>query len=116
VLALVLFGAKRLPQVGKAAGEAIREFKSAFSGANNGGANNGGANNGGANNGGANNGGANNGGANNGGANNSGGVIAGSGSAGGQTTAPAADEARLDAVEAGAEGAPRETAHTPPAL
>lgn len=31
-LALVLFGAKRLPQVGKAAGEAIREFKSAFSG------------------------------------------------------------------------------------
>ena len=33
VLALVLFGAKRLPQVGKAAGEAIREFKSAFSGA-----------------------------------------------------------------------------------
>ncbi|GMO13492.1 MAG: hypothetical protein Ta2A_24290 [Treponemataceae bacterium] len=32
VLALVLFGAKRLPQVGKAAGEAIREFKSAFNG------------------------------------------------------------------------------------
>lgn len=32
VLALVLFGAKRLPQVGRAAGEAIREFKSAFSG------------------------------------------------------------------------------------
>jgi sec-independent protein translocase protein TatA len=32
VLALVLFGAKRLPQVGKAAGEAIREFKSAFDG------------------------------------------------------------------------------------
>lgn len=31
VLALVLFGAKRLPQVGRAAGEAIREFKSAFS-------------------------------------------------------------------------------------
>jgi TatA/E family protein of Tat protein translocase len=70
VLALVLFGAKRLPQVGKAAGEAIREFKSAFSGANNGGANN------------------------------SGGVIAGSGSAGGQTIAPAADEARLDDASA----------------
>ena len=32
VLALVLFGAKRLPQVGKAAGEAIREFKAAFYG------------------------------------------------------------------------------------
>ena len=32
VLALVLFGAKRLPQVGRAAGEAIREFKAAFSG------------------------------------------------------------------------------------
>jgi sec-independent protein translocase protein TatA len=32
VLALVLFGAKRLPQVGRAAGEAIREFKSAFYG------------------------------------------------------------------------------------
>jgi sec-independent protein translocase protein TatA len=32
ILALVLFGAKRLPQVGRAAGEAIREFKSAFSG------------------------------------------------------------------------------------
>ncbi|MDR2444887.1 MAG: twin-arginine translocase TatA/TatE family subunit [Spirochaetaceae bacterium] len=32
VLALVLFGAKRLPQVGKAAGEAIREFKSALNG------------------------------------------------------------------------------------
>jgi sec-independent protein translocase protein TatA len=32
VLALVLFGAKRLPQVGRAAGEAIREFKSAFNG------------------------------------------------------------------------------------
>ncbi|GHU51300.1 hypothetical protein FACS1894200_11350 [Spirochaetia bacterium] len=32
VLALVLFGAKRLPQVGRAAGEAIREFRSAFSG------------------------------------------------------------------------------------
>ncbi|MDR0451847.1 MAG: twin-arginine translocase TatA/TatE family subunit [Treponema sp.] len=30
LLALVLFGAKRLPQVGRAAGEAIREFKSAF--------------------------------------------------------------------------------------
>jgi sec-independent protein translocase protein TatA len=33
VLALVLFGAKRLPQVGKAAGEALREFKSALNGA-----------------------------------------------------------------------------------
>jgi sec-independent protein translocase protein TatA len=32
ILALVLFGAKRLPQVGRAAGEAIREFKAAFSG------------------------------------------------------------------------------------
>ena len=32
LLALVLFGAKRLPQVGRAAGEAIREFKSAFYG------------------------------------------------------------------------------------
>ena len=32
VLALLLFGAKRLPQVGRAAGEAIREFKSAFNG------------------------------------------------------------------------------------
>jgi sec-independent protein translocase protein TatA len=30
VLALVLFGAKRLPEVGRAAGEAIREFKSAM--------------------------------------------------------------------------------------
>jgi sec-independent protein translocase protein TatA len=30
VLALVLFGAKRLPEVGKAAGSAIREFKSAL--------------------------------------------------------------------------------------
>jgi sec-independent protein translocase protein TatA len=33
VLALVLFGAKRLPEVGKAAGSAIREFKSALNGA-----------------------------------------------------------------------------------
>lgn len=33
VLALVLFGAKRLPEVGRAAGDAIREFKSALSGA-----------------------------------------------------------------------------------
>jgi sec-independent protein translocase protein TatA len=33
VLALVLFGAKRLPQVGRAAGEAIREFRSAFNSA-----------------------------------------------------------------------------------
>ena len=32
VLALVLFGAKRLPEVGRAAGSAIREFKSALSG------------------------------------------------------------------------------------
>ncbi|MDR1579129.1 MAG: twin-arginine translocase TatA/TatE family subunit [Synergistaceae bacterium] len=32
VLALVLFGAKRLPEVGKAAGYAIREFKSALNG------------------------------------------------------------------------------------
>ena len=30
VLALVLFGAKRLPEVGRAAGNAIREFKSAI--------------------------------------------------------------------------------------
>jgi sec-independent protein translocase protein TatA len=33
VLALVLFGAKRLPEVGRAAGDAIREFKSALNGA-----------------------------------------------------------------------------------
>ena len=32
VLALVLFGAKRLPDVGRAAGDAIREFKSALYG------------------------------------------------------------------------------------
>ena len=32
VLALVLFGAKRLPEVGRAAGSAIREFKSAMYG------------------------------------------------------------------------------------
>ena len=32
VLALVLFGPKRLPEVGRAAGNAIREFKSALSG------------------------------------------------------------------------------------
>jgi sec-independent protein translocase protein TatA len=32
VLALVLFGAKRLPEIGKAAGSAIREFKSAIYG------------------------------------------------------------------------------------
>ena len=32
VLALVLFGPKRLPEVGRAAGNAIREFKSAISG------------------------------------------------------------------------------------
>ena len=30
VLDLVLFGAKRLPEVGRAAGSAIREFKSAL--------------------------------------------------------------------------------------
>jgi sec-independent protein translocase protein TatA len=30
ILALVLFGAKRLPEVGRAAGDAIREFKSAM--------------------------------------------------------------------------------------
>jgi sec-independent protein translocase protein TatA len=33
VLALVLFGARRLPEVGRAAGDAIREFKSALNGA-----------------------------------------------------------------------------------
>ena len=33
VLALVLFGPKRLPEVGRAAGNAIREFKSAMNGA-----------------------------------------------------------------------------------
>ena len=32
VLALVLFGAKRLPEVGRAAGNAIREFKAALNG------------------------------------------------------------------------------------
>ena len=32
VLALVLFGAKRLPEVGRAAGNAIREFKLALNG------------------------------------------------------------------------------------
>ncbi len=32
VLALVLFGAKRLPEVGRAAGDAIREFKAALNG------------------------------------------------------------------------------------
>ena len=37
VLALVLFGAKRLPEVGRAAGDAIREFKSALNGSNRGG-------------------------------------------------------------------------------
>jgi len=30
VLALVLFGPKRLPEMGRAAGKAIREFKSAL--------------------------------------------------------------------------------------
>jgi len=34
ILALVLFGSKRLPEVGRAAGDAIREFKSALSGEN----------------------------------------------------------------------------------
>ena len=33
VLALVLFGPKRLPEMGRSAGKAIREFKSALSGA-----------------------------------------------------------------------------------
>ena len=33
VLALVLFGPKRLPEMGRAAGKAIREFKSALNGA-----------------------------------------------------------------------------------
>jgi len=37
VLALVLFGAKRLPEVGRAAGNAIREFKSALNGTEGGG-------------------------------------------------------------------------------
>jgi sec-independent protein translocase protein TatA len=32
VLLLALFGAKRLPEVGRAAGTAIREFKSALNG------------------------------------------------------------------------------------
>jgi len=30
VLALLLFGAKRLPEIGRAAGSAIREFKKGF--------------------------------------------------------------------------------------
>ena len=33
VLALVLFGPKRLPEMGRAAGKAIREFKSALNSA-----------------------------------------------------------------------------------
>ena len=33
VLALVLFGPKRLPEMGRAAGRAIREFKSALNSA-----------------------------------------------------------------------------------
>ena len=33
VLALVLFGPRRLPEMGRAAGKAIREFKSALNGA-----------------------------------------------------------------------------------
>jgi sec-independent protein translocase protein TatA len=32
VLAIVVFGAKRIPEVGRAAGDAIREFKSALNG------------------------------------------------------------------------------------
>jgi TatA/E family protein of Tat protein translocase len=32
IIALLLFGAKRLPEVGKSLGKAIREFKRAFSG------------------------------------------------------------------------------------
>ena len=36
VLALVLFGPKRLPEVGRAAGNAIREFKAALNGINTG--------------------------------------------------------------------------------
>jgi len=32
VLALVLFGPKRLPEMGKAAGNALREFKAALNG------------------------------------------------------------------------------------
>ena len=32
VLALVLFGPKRLPEMGRAAGKAIQEFRSALSG------------------------------------------------------------------------------------
>lgn len=32
VLALVLFGSKRLPEIGRAAGTAIREFKAALYG------------------------------------------------------------------------------------
>jgi sec-independent protein translocase protein TatA len=32
VLALLLFGVKRLPEMGRAAGKAIREFKSALNG------------------------------------------------------------------------------------
>ena len=32
IIALLLFGAKRLPEVGKSLGKAIREFKKSFSG------------------------------------------------------------------------------------
>jgi sec-independent protein translocase protein TatA len=32
ILAIVLFGAKRLPQIGRSAGSAIREFKTAIYG------------------------------------------------------------------------------------
>ena len=32
LLALLLFGAKKLPQIGKSLGNAIKEFKSAFDG------------------------------------------------------------------------------------
>ena len=34
VLALVLFGPKRLPEMGRAAGKAINEFRSALNGSN----------------------------------------------------------------------------------
>lgn len=34
LLALLLFGAKKLPQIGKAMGNAIKEFKDAFDGKN----------------------------------------------------------------------------------
>jgi len=34
LLALLLFGAKKLPQIGKALGNSIKEFKDAFEGKN----------------------------------------------------------------------------------